>query len=457
MKLLIWGTGQFYRKYSKVIPREDIAALIDSAIEKQDSIIDGISVYAPEYILSQEFDYILVLVSKYEQIFKWLLLNNISSKKILTYENFIDILGIEPRLSVSKKSVYDYIEKSDLKTILVVSNNYGLAGAPIAAFNLSKVLVETGFEVVYSGAGTGSLTIEIEKFGIDYLKNLDLFYKSDIFKNIIRRFDYIIINTIVMYDYVIEWINLGVPIFWWIHESDDMWYKGHTIPVNQENVSFLGAGPRVLQKFNQYHPNVKMQTLFYSISEENIVNKRKWSKRRFAYIGGLDYRKATDILVEAISELYRVYEDDFEFYIAGTGRGMFFDEIISRISSIPPVKYLGELSQREIIDLYGMIDVFVCPSRDDPMPIVVSQAMQYEIPCIVTNQVGQSTFIEEHNFGEVIESESVEQLVGAIEKYIFISEETLIKKGNEGKKIFDKYFSENVMKEKILQLLNEYE
>ena len=58
--------------------------------------------------------------------------------------------------------------------------------------------------------------------------------------------------------------------------------------------------------------------------------------------------------------------------------------------------FKGEMHFENKYKLYKNTDVLLCTSRDDPMPVVVSEAMSLEIPTLVTSQVEQYSYIEDY-------------------------------------------------------------
>ena len=50
MKILLFGTGDYYQKYKRWFRKEDIAGLIDNDANKQGTLIDGYEVYPPQMI-----------------------------------------------------------------------------------------------------------------------------------------------------------------------------------------------------------------------------------------------------------------------------------------------------------------------------------------------------------------------------------------------------------------------
>ena len=94
----------------------------------------------------------------------------------------------------------------------------------------------------------------------------------------------------------------------------------------------------------------------------------------------------------------------------------------------------------------------VCPSRDDPMPIVITQALQNGIPCIVSDAVGHMEYFSEGKGGSVFQSENVKELAKYISEYVG-NKELIIQKSKEAKRIFTDHFSESAMRENLTHIL----
>ena len=67
-------------------------------------------------------------------------------------------------------------------------------------------------------------------------------------------------------------------------------------------------------------------------------------------------------------------------------------------------------------DLYDQIEVLLCPSRTDPMPLVVFDAMMHGCPVILSDTVGQKTYIENGKNGFVFETENEKELTACMKQ-----------------------------------------
>ena len=61
MRLLVFGTGEYYQRFKKWLAKEAIAALIDNSPVKQHTIMDGHEVLSPQEGLAKEYDAVIIM------------------------------------------------------------------------------------------------------------------------------------------------------------------------------------------------------------------------------------------------------------------------------------------------------------------------------------------------------------------------------------------------------------
>ena len=61
MKFLLFGTGDYYERYKKWFKQDNVLALLDNSSAKQNRMVDGIKVLAPEEGVKLTFDVIVIL------------------------------------------------------------------------------------------------------------------------------------------------------------------------------------------------------------------------------------------------------------------------------------------------------------------------------------------------------------------------------------------------------------
>lgn len=112
-----------------------------------------------------------------------------------------------------------------------------------------------------------------------------------------------------------------------------------------------------------------------------------------SFAGKLTNFKGVDVLLKAA----RIYEKEIKGKVLTliVGNGELFDELnkMSRDLGLKGVKFLGHVSQDELVDLYNIADVSTVPSRTEPFGLVAIEALACGTPVVGTNQGGLPDFL----------------------------------------------------------------
>jgi len=108
--------------------------------------------------------------------------------------------------------------------------------------------------------------------------------------------------------------------------------------------------------------------------------------------------------------------------------------------------YLKDLvSQDELVYIYNSLDMFIFPTyrKSDSLGLVGLEAMSCEVPTIVANNYGPSTYIINNENGFFFESTNVDSLVEVIKKVKGMNKKELNKITSNGRKTSISYSNEN--------------
>ena len=113
-------------------------------------------------------------------------------------------------------------------------------------------------------------------------------------------------------------------------------------------------------------------------------------------LGRLHENKAFDILLEAIARVPNVY-----LWLAGEGplRKQLEDKA-EQIGIKPRVRFLGWRNDTEA--LFAAADIFVCPSRNEPLGNVVIEAWAQEVPVIAADALGPGMLVRQNETGILV-------------------------------------------------------
>ena len=162
MKILLFGTGDYYRKYREWFKSKDILGLIDNDESKRGTLIDGYKIYLPREAVSLVYDYIVILSVHEEAMRNQLKELGVSDNKIFIYSE----LYKHPELTVPDREICfwgndkrfsQFIKTDHADAILLMSHNLDLNGAALALFYMAQILVKNDFPVLFASWVDGAL------------------------------------------------------------------------------------------------------------------------------------------------------------------------------------------------------------------------------------------------------------------------------------------------------------
>jgi len=175
----------------------------------------------------------------------------------------------------------------------------------------------------------------------------------------------------------------------------------------------------------------------------------------FLYIGNLETRKGTDILLKAYS-LYRSKGGRYNLHLAGNLRNRKIEQMLERMTNDPDsgVHYLGYLDTEEKVKEYASCSCFVFPSRSEGFGAPIIEAMHYNKPVLaadlpVFREISENS-IQYVSFAGTDE-EGIQNFAAAL-----LKEEQTPEKPAEGcyDKVLDRY-SEHTLGRKYRQIMKE--
>lgn len=132
---------------------------------------------------------------------------------------------------------------------------------------------------------------------------------------------------------------------------------------------------------------------------------------RFLFVGSVQASKGIPVLLDAWR---RLALPDAELWIAG-GIGL---RERSLIPDLPGLKLLGQIPRSQIPALYAQADVFVFPSMFEGFGLVLLEALAAGLPIIATKHTGAVDLLTEPSLGELIAAGSVDELMGAMQRWL---------------------------------------
>lgn len=460
MKLLVFGTGEYYERFKKWIANEEIVALLDNSPTKQNTIIENVEVLSPQEGITRDYDAVIIMSFYIKAMKKQLMELGVSETRIYHFYDLRKLIRLEEN---QQQIRYYGITEQELlidagETIALLSTDLALGGTAIALFHMAKVLKTLGYSVVFASMMDGPLRRKIEELNIPVVVDANLQLATMRETAWLAEFKLIICNAINYYIFLSE-RNRRIPMIWWLHDSA-FFYDGVDREVirkiSVENLKVLSVGPVPRNAFHQIYSEMPVGQLLYGVDDMagGAVKKTSHEKVCFVTIGFIEERKGQDILLQAISLLQKEIREQAVFYLIGQNTSLLAEKIREEVKHISEIILTGPVGREEIDKMLRDADVMVCPSREDPMPTVAAEAMSYGVPCIVSNVTGTAEYIKEKENGLIFESEDAEMLAHEI-TWCIENRGNLEQMGISARQVYERHFSMSVFEKAVERIVKD--
>ena len=152
-------------------------------------------------------------------------------------------------------------------------------------------------------------------------------------------------------------------------------------------------------------------------------------------LGRLHPNKAFDVLLSALVEVPRAF-----LWLAGTGKSA--DQLRGQAASLglsERVRFLGW--REDVAALYAAADLYVCPSRIEPLGNVVIEAWAHRKPVVAASAAGPASLISNETSGLLVPVDDAAALASAINRVI-ASPDLAVALADGGRHHYEREFTE---------------
>ncbi len=462
MKYLLFGTGDYYRRYRKWFDKEEVTALLDNAADRQGTCIDGNVVLSPEDGVRLDYDRIVIL-SFYVLEMKCQLINlGVSESKIFHFYQLHDIIDSRKR----KRSLQYYgnagqiVSREDQKKVLLLSQDLTLGGPSLALYHAARILQRKGWQVVYASMLDGPLREMLLDTQIPLIVDENLQIAGMDECKWTWKFSMLICNTINFHVFLSR-RKTDIPVIWWLHDSP-FFYGGVDKKVLQRidrtGIRVVSVGPVPERAMHEKLPDMPIGRLIYGVADvPDVLRKKKTlysgTKIIFTTIGYIEWRKGQDLLMQAIAQLTDAERESAVFYFVGQDVSEMAQSIRQQSLEIPQIRMTGTVDRGTINEILEHTDIMICPSREDPMPTVCAEAMMHAVPCLVSDATGTAEYLHNGTDGLVFQSEDVQELVEKI-RWCIRNRRSLDMMGNRARAVYETYFSMEAFERALVKAID---
>ena len=443
----------------------DIVALIDNDVRKQNSFIDGMKVIAPEQVNLYDYDKIFLMIAfaNIAEMRRQLLEIGVDSNKIATIYDIRKHIGNTFSLKLIQIYTQNLGGLEQRKRIAIFHPVRGkfVNGVDTCLIKLCEVLRNhADIHVIISKDCTlrkilvkKEITVIIDQF-------LDIKRFDDIYW--LHMYDVIFVNSIDMYNLFDDMKNnLKMPVIWWLHTMGEAIAQvplGRLMNIQHENIHVYSVSPFTKESFQIALPNWRVGILLYGVDDDNtsfsdeIQNNEKLI---FAIVGRCSFGKGQDIFADAIMLLPEDIKSKCEFWFVGymNEKRLYESELLKKVESEKAIKVFGELHGEKLQKMYNNIDVLVCPSRADAMPIVCAEAMMHGHPCIVSENVGTKIYIHDEVDGLICKTGDAHSLASKL-AWVAQNRARLPEMGANARNIYLEHFTMHDFEQNILSIVS---
>ena len=423
MKAIIWGIGREYKKRKEELCSScNIIAYTDNDHMLWGTAVDGVTVIAPDSISKYRYDVIIICTTKYRfEVRKQLLEMEVPVEKIV----FIDYYLLK-----LKRGEITYLNNSVLegkykKSVLIVTTEMDYNGGTLAAVYAAQALISRSYKVLMIAPSVDvRLQKEMVSRGIPLAIVPALLNPGEDELEISKKYDAVIVNVYQNIIPACEYSRLR-PTLWWIHERReliDSINKEFVIYAQKSSIKRLNIKAvcgNVRENMLSVWSNLKVGVMPYGIPDFFVEQKETVYKKNivFAVIGYFNYCKGQDIFAKTVKEYNKICTVGAEFWMIGSHDGDFFSNVMSIAQNTDNIYYKGELTREKLEIIYPEIDVVVCPSRHEGLPITVNEGLMNRKVCIVADTAGDNDKIEDGVNGFFFHGENIEELAQRM-KYV---------------------------------------
>jgi glycosyltransferase involved in cell wall biosynthesis len=309
-----------------------------------------------------------------------------------------------------------------LPSVLIVSHETTLTGAPIQLLHLARWLHAAGWKLLVVAPDPGPISDLLAADGIPVVIETDLLTDPEHAKlrELAGRFDVVLANTIVSWPAVRAARAANKPAIWYLHETlvaIRLIRQISEIGPTLHSATLLVTPTRQTARVFQGLTTTPVEVVPYGIPRPKAKQKRSRQRTAFVTMASVEPRKGQDILVEAIGKLPREIAEKAHFKFIGRFLEQpFADEVRQSASALEHVEFIGEREHDASLNLLATSDVLVCPSRDETMPITILEAMGLRKAVISADVGGISEWVRNETNGLLVPPENPSLLAAAIER-----------------------------------------
>ncbi len=308
--------------------------------------------------------------------------------------------------------------------LLSIINNTRIAGLLFRLLHKDSPLIkEKGYDIIQCHYGTnGILGVILKNFGVKG-KLVTMFHGYDI--RIAQQ------NNGIIYDELFRFGDCFLSISDYSHNN---------------LIRFGAPKKRIL-----YHPvGIDLNKFLFKGS---LTNNAFSPPVKILTVARLAEEKGLQHGIQAIRKLLREKPGlAVEYRIVGDGTlKTSLEKLVKDYGLNKTILFLGGMTQKDVIQEMQKAHIFLLPSIQEALPVVLMEALAVGLPAIATNVGSVSQIIKDNKSGFIVEKNDVNALA---DKLLFLIERPKLWQtmGSAGRKTIEEHYNINVLNDKLVNI-----
>lgn len=226
-----------------------------------------------------------------------------------------------------------------------------------------------------------------------------------------------------------------------------------------KNARVILLSSHLFNDVKKYVPSSKVSYCANGVPEQAIGVTREASNdktNQILFLSNLIESKGVYVLLKACSIL-QARKIDFKCLFVGGEGDITAEKFQKKVTelSLENVFYLGKKYDKDKDEIYRQADIFALPTfySNECFPLVLLEAMQYNLPVVSTPEGGIPAMIKEGETGFLVQQNDANELADKLE-YLINKPELRHEMGNKGRNYYLKEFTLRKFEENIIEILN---
>ena len=187
-----------------------------------------------------------------------------------------------------------------------------------------------------------------------------------------------------------------------------------------------------------------LDEIFFSINKNEVPN-------RILFVGGIEERKGLHVLIDAIAAIKQTIPAIKLHIVGGIRKASYYNDLLNQIVNLglqDSIVFKNHLSNSELMQEYSEAALFVLPSKEESLGVVLLEAMATGTPIVASNIGGIPDIIEDGQNGYLVNYGDSQAMASSIIK--LLSDDKLRgEMGAKGKEMAKNYVPHKIAMEHL--------